>query len=98
MGGLPGFGVNPETLFKDFATEYASAQKGSPEDWLQLRQNFAGSARSLATDLAPQVGTDPNAHKQYRAAVMIMKILARRQDDESITELYAEFDKVLVGG
>lgn len=99
MGVLPGFGTDPETLFKEFATGYQAALGGTDEEWKQFRLDYAGSAREVAIRLAPQVSSDPQAKRFQAAATHIIKILSKpKTDAESHKELYAEFNKTLAGG
>lgn len=96
---LPGFGVDPESFFKEFAAEYPKMKDGSAEDWKQFKTEKSAVARGIARDLAPSVGTDPKAKRFQRAALLVTKIVTIDQaDKEKHTEAYAEFNKMLVGG
>lgn len=96
---LPGFGVDPESFFKEFAAEYPKKKAGSAEEWKQFKVDTSAVARTIARDLAPTVGTDPKAKRFQRAALLVSKLVGIDQaDNEKHTEVYGEFNKMLVGG
>ena len=96
---LPGFGVNPDSFFKEFAGEYQKAHAGSVKEWQDFKGEYVGTARQIARSLASSAGSDPNAKRQQNAALIVDRIMRTDQaDKEKHQSLYAEFNKVLVGG
>lgn len=98
MGVLPGFGVDPESFFREFAAEYPKMKAGSAEEWKVFKSEQSVTARGIARGLAPSVATDPEAKRFQRVALLVTKIVNISQTDaEKHTEAFTEFNKMLAG-
>lgn len=74
---IPGFGVDPTTLFADFEKEFSViVSKEIPKDeWEAFRAKFLTGARQVARKFTPTAGRDPEAAKMLNKALLIVRLL-----------------------
>lgn len=96
---LPGFGIDPDTFFKEVAAAYPKAAAGDATAWRQFNQDYGKVARDLMIDLVEPSKTDPTAKRNYNAAKAVVKLAGQPHHfKEGQKEAFKEFQQILVGG
>lgn len=96
---IPGFGVDPDTFFKEVAEVYPIFAAGDKAQWKNFHEDYGTTAADLMQSLAESAKSDPTAKRHYNAAKAVVKLTGQPHHfKEGQKEAFREFQKILVGG
>ncbi|MCR9200533.1 MAG: DUF4339 domain-containing protein [Planctomycetaceae bacterium] len=96
---IPGFGVDPDTFFKEVAEVYPIFAAGDKAKWKTFHEDYGSTAEGLMQSLAESAKSDPTAKRHYNAAKAVVKLTGQPHHfKEGQKEAFREFQKILVGG
>ena len=96
---IPGFGVDPDTFFKEVAEVYPIFAAGDKAKWKTFHEDYGSTAADLMQSLAESAKSDATAKRHYNAAKAVVKLTGQPHHfKEGQKEAFREFQKILVGG